>query len=181
MIEPANLFLIGARGTGKSTIATLVANMLGWTAVDADRVLEHQLGQQSIVQVFAELGEEVFRSHEAAVLELICQLNHQVVATGGGVVLRQENRVRLRASGWVVWLQADAETLWQRLLGDAASATQRPALTALDGLTEMKTILQTRTPLYGECADLTVQTAGRSPQAVAEEIVSAKWGGIKRE
>src|SRR5690348_9819218 len=110
------LFLIGPRGSGKSTIARLLAHELGWSWLDADEVLEKNCGQ-SIRSLFATEGEAGFRDREAAVLAELCRLQRHVLATGGGVVLRESNRELLRAGGRVVWLTADIETLWQRLCG----------------------------------------------------------------
>src|SRR5438046_967396 len=98
----ANIFLIGYRGAGKTTVARLLADRLGWDWLDADALLEAQHGR-SVRTIFQEEGEGGFRTKEALVLEQLCRGQRQVIATGGGVVLRPENRDRLRASGWVVW------------------------------------------------------------------------------
>ena len=119
--------LIGPRGSGKTTVARLLAESLGWQWVDADDALERRTGR-SVRAVFAEDGEAAFREHESAVLRELCGLRRHVVATGGGVVLREDNRALLRAFARVVWLSADVETLWQRLEGDAAGSDRRPAL-----------------------------------------------------
>lgn len=163
------VFLIGYRGTGKTTGARLVAEALGWDWVDADAVLEARFGR-TIRQVFAEEGEAAFRDKEEAVLEELCRRRHYVIATGGGVVLRPANRERLRAAGCVVWLTADAETIWHRLQADAATAQRRPDLT-VGGLAEVQELLRDREPLYRECADLQMDTAGRTPDEVARRIL----------
>jgi shikimate kinase len=164
-----NLFLIGYRGTGKTTIARLLAAELGWKGIDADIVLEERDGR-SIRRIFEEEGEAGFRDKETAVLEQLCQSHHQVVATGGGVVLREANRQRLRAAGRVIWLTADVETLWQRLQADASTSERRPHL-AGGGLREIQQLLEVRRPLYQTCADLIVDTTDRSPDAVACRIL----------
>src|SRR5438552_2779942 len=115
-----NIFLIGYRGTGKTTVAQCLAKQLGWRFVDSDRFLEERHGR-SIRQIFAEEGEAGFRDKEGMVLEGICHERRQVVATGGGVVLRPENRTLLRAGGWTVWLTADAPTIYRRLEEDSSS------------------------------------------------------------
>src|SRR5437868_11314613 len=96
-----NLFLIGYRGTGKSTVGQIVAKHLGWKFVDADILLEACHGR-TIAQIFEDEGEAGFRDKEAALLEEICQGREQVVAMGGGVVLRPGNRERLRNSGFCI-------------------------------------------------------------------------------
>lgn len=160
------LFLIGYRGTGKTTVARLLAPRLGWDWLDADQTLEERHGR-TIRQIFAEEGEASFRDKEAAVLEEVCTRERIVVATGGGVILREDNRFRLKR-GYVVWLRADAETLWQRLQQDAATAQRRPNL-AQGGLEEIAQLLSRRAPLYAKCADLVVD-ADRSPEEVAANI-----------
>jgi shikimate kinase len=170
MSPTERLFLVGYRGTGKTTIAGLVAQRLSWQAVDADAVLEALAGKL-IREIFAEEGEAGFRSREELVLEDLCHRSRHVIATGGGVVLAEGNRLKMRRSGKVVWLQADAETIWQRLQADPTTAARRPPLT-LGGLPEIKQLLQVREPLYSECADWTVATASHTPEEVAERILN---------
>jgi len=164
----ANIFLIGYRGTGKTTIAPLLAEKLGWSWVDADRALEERYGR-SIRTIFAEEGEAGFRDREAALLDELCANGCQVIATGGGVILRGPNRERLRAAGRVVWLMADAPTIWQRLQSDPATAAQRPNL-SVGGLAEIEEMLRLRGPLYSSLAHWTIDTMGRSPLAIATAI-----------
>ncbi len=169
------LFLIGPRGSGKSTVARLLAEQLDWSWLDADDELEKRAGQ-SIRTLFAAEGEAGFRDRESAVLTELCRLSRHVVATGGGVVLRESNRDQLRTSGRVVWLTADVETLWRRLQGDCSTAERRPALT-VGGRDEVAEVLRLREPLYRGCADLIVETAGRSPEEIADEIRRWASGG----
>ncbi len=102
--DGTNLFLVSARGSGKSTVGRLLAERLGWGFADADLILEVQTGRFSARCIFADDGEAGFRDLESNLLAEICQGARQVVATGGGVVLRPGNRALLRAS-------------WQRLSG----------------------------------------------------------------
>ncbi len=166
MTGDSQLFLIGPRGSGKTTVARLLAGRLGWEWVDADDVLEARYGK-SIRAIFAEDGEAIFRIKEAWVLAELCGRRRCVVSTGGGVVVRQANRALLRASGYVVWLTADADTLWRRLQND--DGQRRPAL-GVGGRAEVEEILRVRQPWYEECAHLTVWTEGKTPEALAEEI-----------
>jgi shikimate kinase len=163
------LFLIGYRGTGKSAVARLLANRLGWTWLDADAVLEEREGR-SIRKIFAEQGEEHFRDLEAAILAELCQAKNHVIATGGGVVLRAQNRRLLKESGLVAWLTADVATLWQRLQADPTTQDRRPNL-ATGGIAEIETLLRAREPYYSECAQFTVNTAGLGPDEVAAAIL----------
>jgi shikimate kinase len=169
------VFLVGYRGTGKSTVARLLAHHLGWQWVDADDVLEGRAGM-TIRQVFETEGEAGFRRRESAVLEELCGLREHVIATGGGVVLSAANRQRLKAAGRVVWLTADPQTIRRRLEKDRTTGERRPVLT-VGGLAEIKELLRAREPLYRGVADHTVHTSGRSPEQVAGAI--ARRLGVK--
>ncbi|HEV3263561.1 MAG TPA: shikimate kinase [Gemmataceae bacterium] len=172
ILPPSSLFLIGYRGTGKTTVAGLLAERLGWQWADADQVLEAR-GGRNIRRIFAEEGEAAFRLMEAAVLEELCRLRRHVIATGGGVVLREANREQLRAAGRVVWLTADAATLWQRLRQDTTTTQRRPDLT-VGGLAEIEQLLAAREPLYHACADLRVDTTCLTAVEAARAIL-AHW------
>ncbi len=163
-IDPP-IFLVGYRGTGKSTVARLLAHHLGRPWVDADDLIEARAGM-SIRQVFETEGEIGFRRRESAVLEELCRLRGHIIATGGGVVLSSANRARLKGAGRVIWLTADAQTIRHRLEKDRTTGERRPALT-VGGLAEIKELLRAREPLYRAVADLTVDTCGRTPEEIA--------------
>jgi shikimate kinase len=171
--QPPNhlIFLIGPRGSGKSTMARELAHALGWHWLDADDEVEKRSGQ-SIRELFATEGEGGFRDRESAVLTELCRLPRHVIATGGGIVLREDNRQHMRATGRVVWLKADVETLWQRLQGDPTTTERRPMLT-VGGREEIAEILRLREPLYRLCADFVVDTAKRQPAEIVADIV--RW------
>jgi shikimate kinase len=166
------VFLIGYRGTGKSIVARLLAEKLGYGYSDADAELARRHGQ-SIREIFAAEGEGGFRDKEAAVLADLASIENHVVATGGGVILRLENRAQLR-TGKVIWLTAPADVLWRRLQQDSATPGQRPNL-AQGGLVEIEDLLRVREPLYAACADWVVDTATMTPQEVADAIY--QWLG----
>ncbi len=163
------VFLIGYRGSGKSCVARLLAERLRWQWADADLVLQERAGR-TIREIFATDGEAAFRDLEAAVLADLAGKTKHVIATGGGVVLRPENRRLLRDSGLVVWLTAPAADLWARIQQDAASAERRPPLT-VGGLAEVESLLRTRAPLYAETAHHRVDTTGRQPDDIVSAIV----------
>ncbi|MFO0945073.1 MAG: shikimate kinase [Planctomycetota bacterium] len=169
-----NIFLIGYRGTGKSTVAPALANRLGppWNWLDLDADLETQAGR-SIAELFATEGEAGFRDRESRVLANVARGDRQVVATGGGVVLRQENRDLLR-TGWIVWLTASAETIAKRVEQDALTASRRPNLTTKGGREEIRQLLQQRVPLYQQLAHLVMDTEIASAETLAEQI-AASW------
>ncbi len=168
------LFLIGYRGAGKTEVARLLAPMVGWTWLDADAVLEERHGQ-SIRQIFVAEGEAGFRAKESALLQELCGLNDHVIATGGGVILREENRAALKR-GAVVWLRAPADVLWQRIQADANTAQRRPNL-GQGGLAEVEEMLRVREPLYQACQDFAVDVAERSPSQVGAMI--ADWFAVQ--
>jgi shikimate kinase len=166
-----NVFLIGYRGTGKSTVARLLAQRLAWQCYDADDEIEARAAQ-TIANIFATRGEEAFRDWESRVLADLAARDRAVLSLGGGAVLRPRNRASLAGRGPVVWLQATPEILWQRILEDTATAARRPNLTALGGITEIIATLAERQEIYRQCATLTVDTEGKSPALVADEILA---------
>ncbi|HWE35486.1 MAG TPA: shikimate kinase [Isosphaeraceae bacterium] len=169
------LALIGPRGTGKTTVGRLVAGATGRPFVDADRALEGRAGR-SIAAIFAQAGEPAFRDLEEATLRDLVGRAGAVLATGGGVVLREVNRDALRRFGFVVWLTADPAALADRLARDPAD---RPSLTGLGTIAEVAAVLEARAPLYRATADAVVATDGLDPEAVARKVLDAwREGGL---
>ncbi len=161
--------LIGYRACGKSTVARLVADRLGWPEVDADRSLEKRQ-RTSIAKLVARAGLEVFREREAAELvRLLAGEGPLVLATGGGAVLRPENRALLRErGGCIVYLHAEAAVLQARLARDPGN---RPSLTGATITDEVPRLLAEREPLYREIAHAVV-AATQPVDAVAAQIVA---------
>lgn len=167
--------LIGYRGTGKSTVAARLADALGLPWLDADAVLEERVGCP-IAELVGSRGEAAFRDVEAAVLRDQLPAFTGVLATGGGVVLRPDNRRLLREAGRpVVWLTAPAEVIRRRLAADPLTSSRRPGLTGRDPLAEVEAAFEDRGPLYRETADVCFDTATESPAAVAARILA--WLG----
>jgi shikimate kinase len=165
------LALVGSRGTGKSTVGRILADRLVRTFLDADVELEERLGR-SIASIFAEDGEAVFRNCEEQLLsELTSAHPGAILATGGGVVLRETNREALRSFGYVVWLWADPAVVAARLQADRRGLEQRPALTPAGTLAEVAAVLESRTPLYRAVAHAVVDTSTRTPVNVVEAIL----------
>ena len=160
--------LIGYRGSGKSAVAQALALRLSWDWVDADVELELRAGK-SIAAIFADDGEAAFRDLESAILAELAARERTVLATGGGVVLRAENRKLLRKAASVVWLKARQETILSRMSNDWTTVSRRPNLST-GGLEEIREMLDSRTPLYRECADLEIETDDKSVAEVAAEI-----------
>lgn len=162
--------LIGYRATGKTTLAKLLAERLGWDWIDADVEVERAAGK-SIAAIFAEDGEPAFRELEARVTADLCRQPRLVLAAGGGAVLRPETREAMRAAGAVVWLKASAETIHARMTGDATTADRRPNLTNQGGLAEIVDLLNRREAIYRETADLELDTDRKNPEQLANEIL----------
>lgn len=163
------LTLVGYRACGKSTVGRLVAARLGWPFIDADSDLEQRLGMP-IAAFFATRGEPAFRDAESAALgEILEKSGPLVLSTGGGCVLRAENRGFLRANGGiVVYLHAPVAVLQERLRRDAGG---RPSLSGATVADEAPRILALREPLYREVADAVV-AADRPPATVAAELAA---------
>ena len=166
-----NIALIGYRGTGKTTVARLLADALDCEWVDADAEIERVAGK-SIAEIFATHGEPHFRDLETEILRGLCERPNTVCSLGGGAVVRTENREILAKIEHVAWLQADVDTIHERISADEHSALGRPNLTIAGGREEIAQVLADRTPVYRECAAFEVDTSGKSPAEVAREILA---------
>jgi shikimate kinase len=169
--DTAPIFLIGYRGTGKSAVARHLAERVGFDSVDADEEIERRAGK-SIAAIFADDGEAAFRELESRLISELARLRRTVVSLGGGAVLREANRTAIRAAGPVVWLTAPVDVIVARLVADPATAGRRPNLTKTGGREEVEAVLAERTPIYRECATLTVDTVGKTCAQVADEIAA---------
>ena len=163
--------LIGYRGSGKSTVAMPLAAALGWDWVDADAVIETQAGK-TIREIFQTEGEPSFRTWERQVLsQLLCR-DRLVIAAGGGAILNEQTRESMRRAGPVVWLQADVDTLYKRIHGDATTAERRPSLTAFSARDEIAKVLEARTPLYQTTATMVIDTEGLTIDSIVSRILT---------
>ncbi|MDF1593438.1 MAG: shikimate kinase [Desulfobacterales bacterium] len=167
-----NIFLIGYRCTGKTSVGYALSKKLRLTFVDADRRLVEKEGK-TIAEMVAGQGWDYFRLREKEVLKSICVLDGQVVATGGGVVLDPENVAAMKRCGRLVWLQAAPETIRRRLLMDDRTTEQRPALTSRGAADEIESTLKERAPYYQAAMDFSIDTDGQSVGDICEIIV--KW------
>ena len=165
-----NLFLIGCRCTGKTTIGKSVAETIDWSFVDADNMLVEEYGKQ-IKDIVETEGWEAFRRRERSMLKRICTKKRQVVATGGGVVLDAGNVWAMHASGIIVGLGATAETIRKRMLQDINTANFRPALTAKGLIEEIKDVLSKRKPHYEGVSDFFIHTDGIPVVAITQTII----------
>ena len=153
-------------------VAALLAARLGVPAVDADDVLERRAGT-TIAALIEGRGETVFRDLESEVLAELLAGPPLILATGGGVVLRESNRTLLRESGRpVIWLDASADVVRRRLAADPTTAIRRPGLSGDDPLAEGADTLAARESLYRSCADVRFDTGVDPPGKIAERIVA---------
>jgi shikimate kinase / 3-dehydroquinate synthase len=156
------IVLVGFMGAGKTTVGQLLASKLGLRFCDSDLVIEQRRGR-SIREIFAEDGEPAFRESEHEVLAELMRGPDAVVAVGGGAVENQSSRRLLRAAR-VIYLQVSYDEVMRRVGGDAG----RPLLRRAD----LADIYRRRLPVYESVATLTVATAGRSADAVCQEVIS---------
>jgi shikimate kinase len=161
----SRVLLVGPRGSGKTSVGRALAGQLGWRFVDADEELQRRAGM-TIGDIFKAKGEAGFREREAALLPELCALDDTVIACGGGVVLRPDNRALLSVAGLVVLLMADVDTLHRRISTDPVSGATRPDL-AGGGREEVAAKLAERAELYRCVAHVVVNTAVLSPQELA--------------
>ena len=154
-------------GAGKTTIGRSLARRLELDFIDSDREIEARTGV-SIPTIFEIEGEEGFRRREAQVIEDLSRLRGRVVATGGGVVLRQENRERLRESGFVAYLNVPPNTLWERTRRDR----NRPLLQVENPLLRLKELYALRDPFYREVADLVIDGSRINAQGILQILVN---------
>ena len=160
-----NVILIGFMGAGKTTVGQLLASALDFTFVDTDARIEAAAGR-TIPEIFASEGESGFRDRESAVLQEVLKGDRQVISTGGGIVLRPENREAIRAGGWCVWLAVSPEIVWNRVRLE----NHRPLLRNPDPEGTVRRMLAERDPIYQETAHLRVAASRRRPKTIAAEI-----------
>lgn len=162
----SNVYLVGLMGSGKTTVGRILAKRLGLAFMDTDREVEERTGV-SIPTIFEIEGEEGFRRRESQVVEDCTRMSNAIVATGGGVVLRPENRENLTKSGFVVYLNVPPHILWERTRADK----NRPLLKVDDPLGKLQQLFAQRDPLYREVADLVVDGSRINAQGVTQLLM----------
>ncbi len=164
--------LIGLSGTGKSTLAHLLAERLNWKHVDTDEMIVRFSGKP-VAEYFASSGESAFRTLENEILGamlMAATFRPSVMATGGGIVLRPDNRDLLRQFAWNVWLDAPTPILLARL--QQQHDEPRPLLAGDDSASRLAAMRATREPLYRELAHLMIDTSTMPTAAIVELIVT---------
>ncbi len=173
-----NIILTGFMGTGKTKVGELLAEKLNYSFVDLDSLVEKREGKK-ISQIFSEKGEDYFRQKEREALkealegqkgkqnQAQSQRKGQVISTGGGVLLREENRRLMEEKGTLICLKASPEEIYLRIRG----SQERPLLEVEDPLEKIRELLKERKELY-EKIPISLSTDGKSPEQVAGEIIS---------
>ncbi|HEY0007764.1 MAG TPA: shikimate kinase, partial [Tepidisphaeraceae bacterium] len=159
--------LLGYRGSGKTTLGRRLAERLGWSFSDTDQLVVERTGQL-IRQIFEAEGETAFRNYESQALEVALARENAVIATGGGIVLRAENRAALMAKAHTrLYLRCDPAVLSARIHNDPATHANRPALTALGGtIEEIINLVEVREPLYRFVATAEIDVTDLTPDQV---------------
>jgi shikimate kinase len=167
--------LIGMMGAGKSSVGRCLQKRTGLALLDMDEMVAAKFGS-SISRIFEEHGEEKFRDAETEVLRGLARSAGQrhssggeksIVVTGGGIVLREENIDLLQRLGTIVWLDAEAEILFER----ASTKGNRPLLETENPRKTFSQLLEARRPLYAKIANVRIDTSGRNEEEVAKEIL----------
>jgi shikimate kinase len=167
-----NIILIGYRGSGKTSVGRELARLLERPLFDSDRMIFAKTGR-TVREIVEAGGWAAFREAEKSVVAELATLDQAVISLGGGAVLDPENVSILEERGTFVWLKADARTLALRMKNEQNGSGQRPSLTGAGTLDEIERVLAERLPVYGAVADMTVDTAGKHPAGIAEEIAEA--------
>jgi shikimate kinase len=168
MKNQSNIFLVGPMGAGKTTIGRQLAEALGMEFLDSDHEIEARTGA-TIPWIFDVEGEAGFRKRESVIVDELTQRHNIVLATGGGVVLDEANRMKLRNRGTVIYLAAEVDQLLRRTRHDR----NRPLLQTDNPRAKLEDLMQIRDPLYREVADIVLKTDHNSVRHTVDQIIKA--------
>lgn len=160
-----NIYLIGFMGSGKTTIATALAEKLGLTEIEMDAWIVNKEGM-SINDIFAKFGESYFRQVEMDLLRELAEREDTIVSCGGGAVLREENAALMRQAGKILLLKAAPETIYERV----KDSTDRPLLNGNMNVDYIRSLMDAREPRYLAAADAVVTVDGKSVEDICSEI-----------
>lgn len=168
MAKRANVILVGFMGSGKSSVGRVLARRLQFQFVDTDLIISQNAGCE-ISAIFASQGEEAFRDLETEALRSMGAMEHCVIATGGGIVVKERNHALLRSLGVVVCLKADPEVIFERV----SRNTKRPLLQTPDPRATVMALLAARQPLYEHVAEVTIDGSSLQHEEVADQVIDA--------
>lgn len=160
-----NIVLTGFMGAGKTSVSAELASLTGFSRVEVDEEIERSSGK-TIPEIFSEMGEPAFREMETEEIKKAARKKSAIISTGGGAVMKEENMEALREGGVIVYLRTTPHTVLERTSGNS----DRPLLQVEDPLDKINELLALRKPYY-ERADIIVDTDGRNPREIAEEIL----------
>jgi shikimate kinase len=160
-----NIYLVGMMGAGKTSIGRLLSKRSRRRFYDSDHVIEERTGV-TIPTIFDLEGEQSFRDREEAVIAELARLSNIVLATGGGAVLRENNRQALCSSGIIVYLRGSVEDLWRRTRKDK----NRPLLLTDNPRQKLAEIYSVRDPIYSSVADIIIETGNPSIQSLEQDV-----------
>ncbi len=167
MKQADSIYLIGLMGAGKTTIGRHLAKALQLPFYDSDKAIEEQTGVD-IPTIFEYEGEDGFRVREQNMIQELSQLKGIVLATGGGVILKESNRKLLKENGFVVYLQCSIDKILQRTKRD----TQRPLLHTDNPRKKIETLFSQREEFYLSCADFKIETSAMQSKMVVQQILN---------
>ena len=174
MTRSENIYLVGLMGAGKTTIGRQLAKSLTVPFYDSDKAIEDSTGVD-IPTIFEFEGEEGFRDREQKMIQQLTQLEGIVLATGGGAILREDNRRLLKENGFIVYLQCSVERILERTRRD----TQRPLLKTENPRERIESLFAQREPLYLSCADFKVDTGVMQSKEVVSCILE-EYNSVNR-
>ena len=165
-----NLYLIGSRCTGKTSVGKYLAGVFNHPFIDADVEISREL--ETTISDFVRVnGWDAFREKEREVMARLTALENHIIATGGGVVLDESNVNNMKKSGVLVWLKASPEVIQKRMLKDEATFDNRPSLSDKGVVAEIEEILFQREPLYKHAANIRIETDGKTIEEIGNSII----------
>jgi len=167
-----NIYLIGMMGSGKSTIGKLLAKNIYYKFIDVDDFIVEHSAYESINEIFEEKNEEFFRTLENDAMKELSDFEKTVIATGGGVILNEENIQMMHSTGIVIYLESDIENLVRRL----KDAKDRPLLKGVDLKKKLERLFDKRERLYSQAANLTIDISAKDKNDIVDEIIKILEG-----
>lgn len=164
-MDSKNIFIVGAMGSGKSSIGKLLAQSCQMQFLDTDYEIE-QNSKYDITTIFEKFGEEEFRNKETGLLENLSRVENHIIATGGGIILKQENIDIMKKIGLIVFLDINLQAQLKRV----KYRKHRPLLKNTDLEKKLKDLKSERDPIYNTISDYIIDVSGKDKNTVVEEI-----------